>query len=64
MKYASICNMGTQGRIVVPAKLRKLLKITEGDALQVELSGQEIHLRKCGGPPVDYRQSRKARRAA
>lgn len=56
MKYANICNMDTQGRIVIPAKIRKLLNINDGEPLQVELVNQEIRLRKCSNPVYDTRQ--------
>ncbi|SDG83682.1 AbrB/MazE/SpoVT family DNA-binding domain-containing protein [Marvinbryantia formatexigens] len=56
MKYADICNMDFQGRIVIPAKIRRFLKLTDGEPLQVELIDQEIHLRKCGSILTDYRR--------
>lgn len=56
VKYANICNMDTQGRIVIPAKIRKLLNINDGEPLEVELVNQEIRLRKCSNPVYVNRQ--------
>ena len=51
MKYAEICTMDAQGRIVIPTKIRRLLSLVNRDSLEVELAGQEIRLRKCGDVP-------------
>lgn len=53
MKYTDICTLDAQGRIVIPTKMRKSLNLVNQDALEAELSGREIHLRKCGELPVD-----------
>lgn len=53
MKYTDICTLDAQGRIVIPTKMRKLLNLANQDSLEAELSGQEIHLRKCGELPID-----------
>lgn len=58
MKYADICTMDTQGRIVIPARIRRFLKITDGEPLQVELTGQEIHLHRCNDTDADYRKAK------
>ena len=55
MKYIDICTLDAQGRIVIPTKMRKNLNLVNQDALEAELSGREIHLRKCGELPVDTR---------
>lgn len=46
MKIATIRNIDPQGRIVIPADIRKKMCITEGDALEIETNGQDIHIRK------------------
>lgn len=51
MKYADICTMDAQGRGVIPTKIRRFLNLTERNSLEIELAGQEIRLRKCGGLP-------------
>ena len=53
MKYTDICTFDAQGRIVIPTKMRKILNLVNQDSLEAELSGQEIHLRKCGELPID-----------
>ena len=53
MKYTDICTLDAQGRIVIPTKMRKILNLVNQDSLEAELSGQEIHLRKCGELPID-----------
>ena len=53
MKYSDICTLDAQGRIVIPTKMRKILNLANQDSLEAELSGQEIHLRKCGELPID-----------
>ncbi len=53
MKYTDICTLDAQGRIVIPTKMRKSLNLVNQDALEAELSGREIHLRKRGELPVD-----------
>lgn len=55
MKYTDICTLDAQGRIVIPTKMRKTLNLVNQDALEAELSGREIHLRKRGELPVDTR---------
>lgn len=52
MKYADICTMDAQGRVVIPTKIRRFLNLTERNSLEIELVGQEIRLRKCGGLPT------------
>lgn len=53
MKYTDICTLDAQGRIVIPTKMRKTLNLVNQDALEAELSGREIHLRKRGELPID-----------
>lgn len=55
MKYTDICTLDAQGRIVIPTKMRKTLNLMNQDALEAELSGREIHLRKRGELLVDTR---------
>lgn len=52
MKYADICTMDAQGRVVIPTKIRRFLNLTERNSLEIELAGQEIRLRKCEGFPT------------
>lgn len=40
--------VGNKGRITLPAKLRELLGIKEGDILTVEISGEAILLKPKG----------------
>lgn len=47
MDYATTLNIDGQGRIIIPAKLRKLLKLHTGDLLMLEADNQHISLRKC-----------------
>lgn len=56
MNYTDICTLDAQGRIVIPTKMRKSLNLVNQDSLEAELSGQEIHLRKCGELSFDVRR--------
>lgn len=56
MNYTDICTLDAQGRIVIPTKMRKSLNLVNQDSLEAELSGQEIHLRKCGELSFDIRR--------
>lgn len=46
MRIATIHNMDTQGRITIPAAIRKTMHIADGEALEIESTGQDILLRK------------------
>ena len=47
MNMALIQTMDSQGRIVIPAEIRKQMKLSDGDALELENVGMELLLRKC-----------------
>ena len=47
MNIALIRTMDSQGRIVIPAEIRKQMKLSDGDALELENVGMELLLRKC-----------------
>ena len=47
MNIALIRTMDSQGRIVIPAEIRKQMKLSDGDALELENVGTELLLRKC-----------------
>ena len=47
MNIALIRTMDSQGRIVIPAEIRKQMKLSDGDALELETMGMELLLRKC-----------------
>lgn len=47
MNIAVIRNIDSQGRIVIPAEIRKQMKLSDGDALEMENVGMELLLRKC-----------------
>lgn len=47
MNIALIRAMDSQGRIVIPAEIRKQMKLSDGDALELETMGMELLLRKC-----------------
>ena len=47
MNIAVIRNIDSQGRIVIPAEIRKQMKLSDGDALELENVGMELLLRKC-----------------
>lgn len=46
MRIATICSMDAQGRIVIPAAIRKAMHIVDGEALEVESTGEDIRLRR------------------
>lgn len=56
MRIATICNMDAQGRITIPAVIRKALHIADGEALEVESTGHDILLRKPQNFPVVSQQ--------
>ena len=47
MNYATTLNMDQQGRIIIPAKVRKALQLHTGDVLMLEADTRNICLRKC-----------------
>lgn len=47
MNIALIRTMDSQGRIVIPAEIRKQMNLSDGDALELENVGMELLLRKC-----------------
>lgn len=47
MNIAVIRNIDSQGRIVIPAEIRKQMNLSDGDALELENVGMELLLRKC-----------------
>ena len=47
MNIAVIRNIDSQGRIVIPAEIRNQMKLSDGDALELENVGMELLLRKC-----------------
>ncbi len=47
MNITLIRTMDSQGRIVIPAEIRKQMKLSDGDALELENVGTELLLRKC-----------------
>lgn len=55
MKYNDICAIDAQGRVLIPSKLRKLLSIETGTAMELELSDSEIRMRKCRDTLLDTR---------
>ncbi|MDO4274139.1 MAG: AbrB/MazE/SpoVT family DNA-binding domain-containing protein [Eubacteriales bacterium] len=57
MRIATICNMDAQGRITIPAVIRKAMHIADGEALEVESTGQNILLRKPQNFTVDSWQA-------
>ena len=57
MRIATICNMDAQGRITIPAVIRKAMHIADGEALEVESTGQNILLRKSQNFTVDSQQA-------
>ena len=44
MNIALIRTMDSQGRIVIPAEIRKQMKLSDGDALELENVGMELLL--------------------
>lgn len=57
MNIALIRTMDSQGRIVIPAEIRKQMKLSDGDALELETMGMELLLRKCPACNSIYRLS-------
>ena len=47
MDYATTLNIDQQGRIIIPAKVRKALQLHTGDVLMLEADTRKICLRKC-----------------
>ena len=47
MDYATTLNIDQQGRIIIPAKVRKALHLHTGDVLMLEADTRNICLRKC-----------------
>ena len=47
MNIALIRTMDSQGRIVIPAEIRKQMKLSDGDALDLEFVGMELLFRIC-----------------
>lgn len=45
--YATTLNIDQQGRIIIPAKVRKALQLHTGDVLMLEADTRNICLRKC-----------------
>ena len=50
MDYATTLNIDQQGRIIIPAKVRKALQLHTGDVLMLEADTRNICLRKCDYP--------------
>ena len=50
MDYATTLNIDQQGRIIIPAKVRKALQLHTGDVLMLEADTRNICLRKYGYP--------------
>lgn len=56
MDYATTLNIDQQGRIIIPAKVRKALQLHIGDVLMLEADTRNICLRKCDSHiPMDIR---------
>ena len=56
MDYATTLNIDQQGRIIIPAKVRKALQLHTGDVLMLEADTRNICLRKCDSHiPMDIR---------
>lgn len=56
MDYATTLNIDQQGRIIIPAKVRKALHLHTGDVLMLEADTRNICLRKCDPHiPMDIR---------
>lgn len=51
MKYTDFCMIDSQGRIVIPAKIRRILNLADRDILELSLADQEICIRKCQNTP-------------
>ena len=47
MSIAVIRNMDTQGRIIIPADIRKETGIRSGSTLEIATDGTTIRIRKC-----------------
>ena len=59
MDYATTLNIDQQGRIIIPAKVRKALHLHTGDVLMLEADTRNICLRKCDPHiPMDIRLDR------
>lgn len=58
MKYSDICAIDSQGRVVIPSKIRKHLNIETGTSLELELYDREIRMRKCRNPLLDTKHLR------
>ena len=50
MSIALIRNMDTQGRIIIPADIRKETGIQSGSTLEIATEGATIRIRKCRSP--------------
>lgn len=46
MRIATLCNMDAQGRLVIPAAIRRQINMANGGTLEVETTGADIRLRK------------------
>jgi AbrB family looped-hinge helix DNA binding protein len=53
----SVVTVSSKGQIVLPKDLREELEIREGDSLEVQREGDELHLRRLSSPspPADWR---------
>ena len=54
MDYATTLNIDQQGRIIIPAKVRKALQLHTGDVLMLEADTRNICLRKCDSHMGDF----------
>ena len=58
MSIAVIRNMDTQGRIIIPADIRKETGIRNGSTLEIATDGPTIRIRKCTPRTTGYKELR------